>query len=587
MTPSALRLARSIAAFRFAAALRAAAAYSAPVAPVALVCTLALAGCGAPRTQDAATAAAGDAAYFGDVTPPARDVFTFALGAEPESFDPGLASGQPDGRVARLLFEGLTREDARTLEPRPGQAYRWEITPDGLTYTFHLRPGIAWSNGAPVTAADFRWSWLRVINPATGARYGNLLAPIKNAEEFNKGKLTDENQVGIQAPDDSTLVITLRAPTSYFLYLVQYYTCLPTPRAAIEKYGVRWTRPENIVNNGPFLLDHWRQNERFEFVPNPRYWDRKNIRLERIVGWTVEDLNTCANLYKSGVFDWNPSGYLPSQFIPHLRTFKDFRHGPYQGVYYYSINTTRKPYDDVWVRRALTLCVDRESIARDLLKGSRDPWGNMTPSGYPGYQPPPAVPYDPEKARECLAKAGYPGGKGFPKLSILFNTSEDHRRIGEAIQQMWKRELGIEVELSNQEWGSYLQAATNLDYDVARRSWIGDYLDPNTFLACFITGDGNNRSGWSNARYDALIHASGFELDVAKRMATLREAEAILLDEAPVIPIYHYSTNEMVKPYVRGIYITPLDVHPLTYVWIDRQWREHPPEVASLETRAK
>ena len=554
----------------------------------ALASLLALAAAGAsfscaPASRAPATPASTSTRYFGNVTPPAGNVLRFNLGAEPEIYDPGLAVGQPDGRVDRIMFEGLTREDPKTLEPLPGQAYRWEISEDGLRYTFHMRPGIRWSDGTPVTSRDFRWSWLRVLRPETAARYAGLLSSIVNADAFNKGEIKDENLVGISAPDDSTLVIRLAQPTAYFLYLVQFYTCLPVPRWAVEKHGNRWTLPGNIVTNGAFTLDYWRQNNRFEFVKNPHYWDAANVKLDRIVGYTVDDLNTSTNLYKAGVIDWNPSGYIPSSFIPYMRDFADFRHGNYQGVYFYSINVTRKPFDNVWVRRALDYAVDREAIANDLLKRSRDPWGNFTPSGYPGYEHPPRVWFDPEKARQCLAKAGYPGGKGFRKISILINTSEDHRRIAEAIQAMWKRVLRIDVEISNQEWGSYLQATTALQYDVARRSWIGDYLDPNTFLACYLTGDGNNRSGWGDPRYDGMIHRAAAEVDPAKRLRILSDAEALLLSEGPVIPIYHYSTNELVKPYVRGIYQTALDIHPLTYVWIDHNWqRGGPAPVASV-----
>ncbi|HEY3217445.1 MAG TPA: peptide ABC transporter substrate-binding protein [Candidatus Eisenbacteria bacterium] len=541
-----------------------------------LLLLLALGACGcAPRhAADMAPASVGPR-YFGDTSPPAEDVFTFNLGAEPEIFDPGLASGQPDGRVCRLLFEGLTREDPRTLEPLPGQAYRWEISDDALAYTFHLRPGLMWSDGTRLTAHDFRWSWLRVLRPETASRYASLIFPIRNAEAFNKGSIRDERLVGIETPDDSTLVVRLKAPTAYFLYLTQFYTSLPVPHWVVEKHGNRWTRPENLVCNGAFRLVWWRQNDHFEFVPNPRYWNAASVKLDRIVAYAIDDLNTSTNLYKAGVLDWNPSGYIPSQFIPYLSGYADYRCGDYQGLYYYSINITRKPLDNVWVRRALNYAVDRDAIANDLLKRSRRPWGNFTPSGYPGYQPPPGIRYDPARARECLTRAGFPGGRGFPKIAILFNTSEDHRRIAEAIQAMWRRELRIEVELSNQEWGSYLQATTALQYDVARRSWIGDYLDPNTFLACFVTGDGNNRSGWSDARYDELIRAAAVEVDGAKRLHILSEAEARLLSQCPVIPIFHYSTNELVKPYVRGIYQTPLDIHPLTEVWIDRDWRRH------------
>jgi ABC-type oligopeptide transport system substrate-binding subunit len=525
-----------------------------------------------------ARAASSEARYFGSVTPPAKDVLRFNLGVEPEIYDPGLAAGQSDGRVARILFEGLTREDPRTLEPLPAQAYRWEKTPDGLTYTFHLRPGIQWSDGSPVTADDFRWSWLRVLEPNNAARYSGLLAPIANAGAYNRGEIHDASAVGITAPDDSTLVVRLAEPTAYFLYLTQFYTYLPVPRRAIAKYGDRWTLPGHIVSNGAFTLRYWRQNDRFEFDRNPRYWDAANVRLDGIVAYSIDDLNTSTNLYKAGVIDWNPSGYIPSPFVPYLRDFADFRHGSYQGVYYYSMNVTRPPLDNVWVRRALNLAIDRDAIAHDLLKGSREPWGNMTPSGYPGYEHPPGYHYDPARARECLARAGYPNGRGFRRISILFNTSEDHRRIAEAIQAMWKNVLHIDVELSNQEWGSFMQAVNGIEYDIARRSWIGDYLDPNTFLSCWITGDGNNRSGWSSARYDGLLRQAAREPDAKKRFALLRDAEALLLDQGPTLPVYHYSTNELVKPYVHGIWQTALDVHPLTHVWIDRDWQRHATE---------
>lgn len=518
--------------------------------------------------------------YFGDLRAPAADVFTFNLTAEPESYDPGLASGQPDGMVCRLLFEGLTRANPRTLEPLPGQAERWEMSRDGLTYTFHLRHGIRWSDGRAVTAEDFRWSWLRVLNPATGARYASTLLPIRNATRYNSGQLADPMAVGIRAPDDSTLVVTLERPTAYFLYLVQFYTAMPLRRDVIERWGPAWTRPGHLIGNGAFTLASWRQNDRFVFDRNPLYWNAASVRLERVVGYTVENSNTSTNLYKAGVLDWDPSGGIPSSFIPSMRRFADYRHGRYQALYFYSINVTRKPFDNVWVRRALNYALDRDAIADDLLKRSRDPWGNMTPAGYPGYARPPGFRYEPALARECLARAGYPGGRGFPPIHLLFNTSEDNRRIAEAIQAMWMRDLGVPVELENQEWGSFMQAMTTLHYDVVRRSWIGDYLDPNTFLSCFRAGDGNNRTGWRDARYDALLDSAADVVDPVRRMQLLAKAEARLLDQCPVIPIYHYSTNELVKPYVQGIYPTPLDIHPLEGVWIDRDWRTRATQVA-------
>ena len=547
---------------------------------LAIALVLMGAGC-APAGDGSVTRTSSEPRYFGATRAPAANVLTYANGAEPEGIDPGVISGQPDGRVARALFEGLAVPDPRTLEPTPGQAYRWEISADGRTYVFHLRPGLMWSDGTPLTAGDFVWSWRRALRPQTASRNASLLYSIENAEAFNQGEITDEERIGVAAPDDSTFVVRLAAPTSYFLFLTQYYTFLPVPRAAIEAHGARWTRPENIISNGPFTLARWRQGDRFEFAKNPRYWDAASVKLDRIVALSLDDLNTMANLYKAGVTDWNPSGYLPSQFVPYLKGYADLRTGPYHGIYYYSLNCTRKPFDDVWVRRALAFAVDREAIARDLLKGIRPPWGNFTPMGYPGYVQPAGMRYDPERARACLARAGFPGGRGFPKVTILFNTSEDNRRVAEAAQAMWKRELGIRVELANQEWGSYLQATTTLQYDVARRSWIGDYLDPTTFLGCMRSGDGNNRTGWSDQRYDALLRQAAVELDDARRMRTLAEAESLMLDQAPVIPFYHYATTELVKPYVRGLYSTALDTHPLKYVWIDREWRRGTPAVAN------
>ena len=551
------------------------AAFAAPLLALIALAQLSCASGTSPAAPSARTSA-----YFGSVTPPAGNVLRFTNGAEPETYDPGIAVGQPDGRVARILFEGLTVPNAKTLAPEPGQAYRWEISRDGLTYTFHLRPGLEWSDGTPLTARDFVWEWLRVLRPVNAARYASLLYPIENAEAFSRGELTDSTRVGVTARDDSTLIVRLRAPTAYFLFLTAFYTFLPAPRHAIERWGDQWTRPGKIVSNGCWTLAAWRQQDRFVFVKNPRYWDAGAVRLDRIEAYSIEDLNTCVNLYKAGVIDWTTSGYIPSPYLPYMFRYADFQHARFQGTYYYTINVTRKPFDNVWFRRALNWSIDRDAIAHELLKGTRDPWGNFTPSGYPGYHAPPPIGFDLVKARAYLAKAGFPDGKGCPKISILINTSEDHRRIAEALQQMWKRNLGIPVEISNQEWGSFLQATTQKQYDLARRSWIGDYLDPTTFLGIMMTGDGNNRTGWSNARYDALLRAAGYEADPGKRLTMLSQAEAILLDEGPVIPIYHYTINSMVKPYVRGIYPTALDTNPLKGVWIDHAWKPGAPALA-------
>ena len=551
--------------------LRSLAVTACAFALVAAVCSC------APRAE-------GEARFFGSLRPPAANVLRFNNGNEPETLDPSVMSGQPDGRVAKLQFEGLTEYDPQTLLPVPGQAYRWETSADGLVYTFHLRPGLVWSDGTSLTADDFVWSWRRVLSPVTASRGAALLYPIANAEAFNQGRLTDSTQVGVAARDDSTLVVTLRAPTPWFLFLTSYYTFVPVPRACIARHGARWTEPGRVVGNGAFTLVKHRQNEKFVFVKNPRYWAASEVRLDGVEAYCVDDLSTSVNLYKSGAIDWNPSGYIPSPFLPLVRGYADYVGGEFQATYFYGVNCTRAPFDDPRVRRALNLAIDREAIARDLLKGTRRAWGRITPSGYPGYDGPPPVPFAPESARAELARAGFPDGRGFPKFTILFSTSEDHRRIAEAIQAMWRRELGVPVELRNMEWSSYQQATTTLNYDVARRSWIGDYLDPSTFLSLLTSGNGNNRSGWSDPEYDRLMRDSEHEVDPAKRFALLRAAEARALASSPYLPIYHYATHELVKPYVKGVFHTALDVHPLSRVWIDRGWREHEP-IAGRERR--
>ena len=372
--------------------------------------------------------------------------------------------------------------------------------------------------------------------------------------------------MGIAAPDDSTLIVRLGAPTAYFLYLTQFYTPLPVPRPTVEKHGARWTRPENIVNNGPFKLTYWQQNNRFEFGRNPRYWDAAKVRLDKLVGYTDRRSQHLGEPLQGRRVDWNPSGYLPSAFIPYLREYADFRHGDYQGVYFYSMNVTRKPLDNVWVRRALNYAVDRDAIANDLLKKSRNPWGNFTPTGYPGYRHPPGIRFDPAKARECLAKAGYPGGKGLPKISILFNTSEDHRRIAEAIQAMWKRELGDRHRAV--EPGVGLVPPGHDVAPVRRRATLVDRRLPRPQhlpRAATSPATATIARGWSDPslrRDDPRGRERSWIRP--RRLDILSRAEALLLADGPVIPIYHYSTNELVKPYVHGIYQTALDIHPLT-----------------------
>jgi oligopeptide transport system substrate-binding protein len=294
------------------------------------------------------------------------------------------------------------------------------------------------------------------------------------------------------------------------------------------------------------------------------------VRLRQVVVFATDDLATMLNLYRAGITDWNPSGNLPAEYVPYVRRYADYRSSPFLATYFYSFNVTEPPLDDVRVRRALAQAVDREKITTYLLHESKEPWGNIVAPGFDGYPYPDGVRFDPEAARRELAAAGYPGGQGFPRIEILFNTSQDHRKIAEAIQEMWKRELGIEVGLANQEFASYMRATTSLQYQVARRSWIADFADPSNFLFVLRRGEGNNRSGWSNARFDSLLARAADTMDRGERFRLLGGAERIALDEMPFLPIYAYRTVELVTPYLGGWYPTPMDLHPLEDLWIDR-----------------
>lgn len=470
-----------------------------------------------------------------------KDVDLIILnGAEPQSLDPAVISGQLEGRLCNALFEGLTARNAAG-EIVPGVAERWDVSPDGLTYTFHLRAEARWSNGDPVTAHDFAASWRRVLEPATAAVYAEILFFIRNAEAYQTGKVKDFSQVGIRAVDDRTLVVELTAPAAYFPDVVAFVTYLPVHRPTVEKYGDRWIRPGRMVSNGAYTLRGWKINDRVELEANPHYWDRKNVHLRRIDALAVSKATTALNMVMTGQADvLLDKGLIPPLLVGELRNHPHLHTFTFLATYFYRFNTTRKPFHDARVRRALTAAIDREAITRRITRGGEPAATAFTPPGVPGYTPPAGTGFDPELARRLLAEAGYPGGKGFPRVSLLYNKSELNEQIAVEIQHQWKHILGIEIELTNQEWATYLKTLDSLQYDIARSSWVGDYNDPNTFLDCFVTGRGNNRTGWSNARYDALLAEANRTTDPVKRMALLRQAETVLVaEENPIAPIYH------------------------------------------------
>jgi len=474
------------------------------------------------------------------------------------------------------LLEGLIRPNPETLAPEPAVAESWDIDADGTVYTFQLREDARWSNGDPVTAGDFVFSYRRMLSPRLGAQYASLLYPLKNAAAYNRGEIHDFSQVGVTALDDRTLKITLEEPIPYFLSLLTHYTWFPVHPETIRKFGPidqrasRWTRPENYVGNGPFTLEEWNVHELIDVERNPQYWDASNVWLRGIRFLPIDNLNTEERAFRAGQVHVTNSVPLQKVATYQQQNPDVLFTAPYLGVYYYAVNTKRPPLDDPRIRRALGLAIDREAITENILRAGQIPAHHFTPPDTAGYTAKARLPegYDANTAaaRRLLAEAGFPNGQGIPEIELLYNTSESHKTIAESIQRMWKEQLGIDAALVNQDWKVYLQSRRRGEFDVVRAAWIGDYVDPSTFLDLLASWSGNNITGWASNEYDRLLAAAAAESDPAKRFALFQQAEAILIEELPVIPIYFYVSAYLLDPSVKGWYPNILDQHPYTAI---------------------
>jgi oligopeptide transport system substrate-binding protein len=511
-------------------------------------------------------------------TPVARgnrdQVLLRGIGPEPASLDPHLATQAADYSVLSALFEGLVAEDPVDLHPVPGVAERWDLSPDGLTYTFHLRANARWSNGDPVTAQDFAASWRRVLTPSLAAENAYLLYIVRGAEAFHRGQSTDFASVGIAAPDALTFVVTLAHPAPYFLSMLNHPVWFPVHVPTIEKNGPAaqrgnpWARPGSLVGNGPFVLREWRAGQRIVVARSPTYWDAAAVRLSEIdfYPFTVDAEERAFRAGQLHVTDALPPAKIDAyrRDAPRL-----LRIDPLLGTYFYRLNIARPPLNDVRVRRALSLAVDRQAIVEKILRGDQLPASAFTPPGMAGYTPSAGLATDFAMARRLLAAAGFPGGNGLPPLELLFNSSESHRAIAEAVQETWRRELGVEVRLVNMENNSVLDARRTGSFQILRSSWSADFADPQNFLALWTNNSGNNFTGWTDPAYDALLRQAELAPDPTHRFALLQQAEARLLDAAPVIPIYYYTHVFLLQPSVQGWPPTLLDHHPYKHVWLE------------------
>lgn len=741
-----------------------------------MIALLLLVSCGPPGTTFGLSRADED-----------PNTLVFNNATEPETIDPGKATGHPDARIIGTLFDGLTEYDPVDLSARPAIATRWETHPDGRGYTFFLRDDAVWTNGRAVTAHDFVWSWERVLHPIFLGRYAQQLYSVAGAQRYNESRrhrlrteisgvpagrivelvssnvvtlgegsmlsdtpdgaptlqapvdalvevtqrqaaavhvvfdpdcpsladqsalmtcdgegllsgwvaletvretfpmsaervvtasaelrtddgavaaqvapgavvivrkerddrsfvydatqerfgwmpstdlahprgdrirfearvvpdvdfvgataagvpedlepsevsavqpttapvvpdsltvsasdlVTDASVLGVTAIDDHTLSVRLEGVAPYFLQQTSHTTLRAVPKEAVRAHGARWTRPENIVSSGPFTLAEHVVRDKWVLDKNPDWYGADDVRLDRIIAYSIDNQTTSANLYRAGYTDFVVANDVPSVFIPMLKDKDDFHSSPKLSTYFYRLNTHVPPLDDARVRRALSMAIDRDEVVLVGRKGDL-PATHIVPPGLPGYDGVPGPGFDPEGARRLLAEAGYPGGEGFPSLSILYNTLESHKLVAAVIQEQWRQNLGITIELENREWKTYLSSVHSMDYDIARAGWIGDYLDPNTFLDLWVTDGGNNETGWSNIPYDTLIDQASREPDPATRLGLLADAEAILADEMPFLPIYWYADVELRQPSVRGYHSNLMDQHPLQHVWLDR-----------------
>jgi oligopeptide transport system substrate-binding protein len=514
-------------------------------------------------------------AYFGDSSIPATDVIIIGNAQDPRSLDPHATAGVPEANIMLNLYDGLTGYDPKTAEPEPQLATSWEHNTDSSVWTFHLRAGAQWTDGVPITAEDFVFSWRRAADPAQACPYANLLYYVKNGEAIAEGKEPDITKLGVRAIDPATFEVTLERPTAFFIAMTPHYVFAAVPRHAIEKHpGTEWLRPENHVSSGPFRLVERVPYDRIVLEKWEGHWDSARVKLRRAIFLPVDDQNTVVNLYKANELQITAGGgqAIPTTFIKALWNKKDFHVEAEYGTYYYSLNVKRPPLDNPLVRHALNMAIDKQALCEKVMQAGQQPATNFVPPNTPGYSYPKAPEYDPEGARKLLAQAGYPGGKGFPTMQIYFNTLETHRQLAEAIQNMWKRELGIPVDLANQEWQVFQATREGRRFDVARDGWIADYLDPNTFLDLFQSDTLNNHPGWVDAKYKKLLESANREPDPARRMQLLSECETILLDQMPVIPIYYYASVKLQKPYIDGWFDNPLDQHQLKYVSINPNW---------------
>ncbi len=471
--------------------------------------------------------------------------------AEVQTLDPATASGQQESRLLSFLYEGLTVPHPKTLEPLPGAAESWEISVDQKSYRFFLRENLRWSNGELITAADFVQSWKRLLDPQTGSNFAYLL---RDVESF-------------QAVDEREFRVQLKKALPYFLNLTYLWPLVPVHVRSLEEWKIKspsrwridWMRTENLINNGPYRILERRINDRIRLEKNPQYWDREEIQIETIDVLALESPNTRLNLFLTGELDWTQQ--IPISVIPKLRNSPALRNESYLGTYLYYFNVNRPPLNDSRVRQALIQSIDRHALVKQFSQNVYFSADSLIPPRIENYKTAILASFNPEQAKLLLREAGFPNGENFPSLEILYNNQELHRDLAELIQDQWKRHLGIEIKLRAEEWKSFLDSQIRHDYSISRGSWIADYPDPMAYLEIFHSTSGNNRSGFSHLDFDTLLEKATNTLEASERFQLLTQAESVLLEQAPVLPLFFYAGTHLVNPALQGWESNALDLH--------------------------
>ena len=624
--------------------------------------------------------------YYGNPVPPKRNILRYVSGDEPASLDPAISDGQPEARLYMALYEGLVEYDPKTLAPRPALAERWHINNDSSEFTFHLRRNGRWSNGDPIDANDFVYSFRRALDKETASRNVSQTLYLKYAQAYNeqrvfvrdpktgqfliardfneslppeplsatpidsakpeylpdpnepnpdpdtafhqqmhsplrltlpgaekaRTKLLDENpkmkaavagkelvpvkaeDLGVEAVDNYTLRISLHQSGPFFLGLLAHQVFRIVPRKIVEKYGATWTQPEHIVTCGPFKLKTWIPYDKLVLERDPMYWDAATVKLDELHFYPIIDNHTVMNMYKVGELDAVYNHAVPNPWLHALKGKKDYMDAVEAAIDYLVMNTTRPPLNDVRVRKAFNLSIDKAAYAawREIVK----PLTAFTPEGiFAGYPQPKGAAFDPAAARRLLGEAGYPviqNADGrfscptFPvdQVEFIYNTQGANRSVAEWMQAQWKQNLGVTVPLRNMEWKTYLDQRAKLEYKgFSRGAWGADYMDPFTFLSLFYTG-GRSDTGWLDPKYIAMLDEANRTLDHKKRYELLAKAEAYMLDQQPVIPIDTASVNWLKKPYVKGMYPNAGSLFAWKYVYIERdqsKWDFGTPSLAA------